>query len=605
MIPAADGPDAMAGGWSMRDRTHLPAMAAAAWTGAALARPFPVFVVAAVIGLCLIGRRRWWLVAAVGLLAGELGHRAESAFVPVESGVHRGQVAVVDEPERLGGGWQAVVRLADGRRVRAVGFGPAGARLAALRAGQRVVVGGWLQPVRPSAWSRSRHLLGELQVDEVARPVGPGGPRSVAEAIRSAVMAGAEALPADQQALYTGLVVGEDRLQSDAQRARFRAAGLTHLLAVSGQNVAFVLAVVAVPAARLGRRARLAATALALLVFAVITRMEPSVLRASVMAAVSAWAAFDGREADGLRVLAVAVTTLVLVDPFLVWSVGFQLSVAATAAIVLGAVPVAERLPVPAALAVPVGVTLAAQIGVAPLLIGYFDAVPLASIPANVLAGWAAGAVMVWGLTVGVVAGAAPEPIAGWLQLPASALLWWLDAVAAWSVRLPLPWLGPRGAALAAAGAGAWVALGARGSRSLRTAGRTVLAAALISALIGVVPAPPDVSEDLDGGGRWYPGDDGGSVLVVEQGADRRLLEVLLRRRITAIDTVVAERGGGPSARIARAVDELVVVGRLYGPPRHRIVGAHRLTGPLVLRPRAGPLTITPDGPDAISVAPP
>ena len=69
--------------------------------------------------------------------------------------------------------------------------------------------------------------------------------------------------------------------------------------------------------------------------FALITRFEPSVLRASAMAAVAVTATTLGRDSSSLRLLALAVGGLVLVDPFLVHSVGFQLSVAACVGIVL------------------------------------------------------------------------------------------------------------------------------------------------------------------------------------------------------------------------------------------------------------------------------
>ena len=90
-------------------------------------------------------------------------------------------------------------------------------------------------------------------------------------------------------------------------------------------------------AAPLLRRLRLAArtgTALAIVVvFAAMTRFEPSVLRATAMAAIALLATFGGRPASTLRVLAYAVVALLLVDPFLVHSVGFALSCGASAGI--------------------------------------------------------------------------------------------------------------------------------------------------------------------------------------------------------------------------------------------------------------------------------
>ena len=91
--------------------------------------------------------------------------------------------------------------------------------------------------------------------------------------------------------------------------------------------------------------------------FAAVTRFEPSVLRAVAMAAIATTATFVARPASTLRVLALAVTALLLVDPLLVWSVGFGLSVGASLGIVLLARPLAARLRGPRVLIEPLAVT--------------------------------------------------------------------------------------------------------------------------------------------------------------------------------------------------------------------------------------------------------
>jgi ComEC/Rec2-related protein len=84
-----------------------------------------------------------------------------------------------------------------------------------------------------------------------------------------------------------------------------------------------------------------------------------------------------GRPRSTGSILAAAVLFLLILDPWLVWAIGFQLSVAATAGMVVLATPLAERLrflPKPVALAA--GTTLAAQFGVTPLLLFHFHEVP-------------------------------------------------------------------------------------------------------------------------------------------------------------------------------------------------------------------------------------
>ncbi len=608
-------------------------VAAVVWIAAVIA-PGPVPTIHPAVAVIAVAaavavRRPLPVVLAAGLVAAVSAQRAEARFVPVEAGPWSGPVALVDEAEPLGWGRRAVVRLPDGRRVQAVAFGPAGHRLAAAGVGDRLDVTGRLQPLAPSSWTRSRHLLGELVVREVSPRSGPGPGRAVVEWVRGRITAGAEPLAPDQRALYLGLVVGEDRDQAPAQRARFRAAGMSHLLAVSGQNVAFVLAVVAPALSLIGRRSRLVVTGLVLVGFALATRLEPSVLRATTMAGLSAWAAATGREAEGLRPLAAAVALLIVADPFLVHAVGFQLSVAASAAIVVGVPPLSDRLPVPTWLRPALAVTVAAQIGVSPLLVHRFGSVPVAAVPANLVAGPAAGLVMVWGLTVGVVAGLAPAPVDGWLQAPVRVPLWWLDAVAGWALRLPLPVLGGRslliGTAVGAVLGLGWVVarsrrhgvgpgapdrthhhgeLGRPGAGGIRVAGLAVTVLA-VAALALAAPAAPLQPGALDGGGLWYPsGPDGErpSVLVVSADADRRLLDALVEARIDRVDLVVAVAGHGPGAQLARAVTDLVATGRLVGPPQHRIVGAHRVTGPLTVTTGHHVLLIEPSSPSRLTV---
>src|SRR5262249_37433872 len=145
-----------------------------------------------------------------------------------------------------------------------------------------------------------------------------------------------------------------------------------------------------------------------------------------------------GRTTSTIRLLALAVTLLLVADPFLVRSVGFQLSVAASAAIVVLAPKIVAAVPGPSFVVGPLAITIAAQVGVAPLLLTAFGRLPVASVPANLLAVPAAGPVMVWGLTAGMAAGVLGGTAATVLQLPTRVLIWWLAFVARWASAAPL-----------------------------------------------------------------------------------------------------------------------------------------------------------------------
>lgn len=597
---------------------QVVALAAAAWLGAGVARPFPLpsgpapladsmsisvsmSLCAGALVLALMARRPVLLIVAVAVTASILGHRSELAFIPIEASPFDDSVDLIDDPRPLGAGWRAVVRLPDGRRVEARAYGRAGFELGRRSAGDGIELSGRLVPTDDGSWARSRHLLGRLNVSSAGDHSAPSGPRRVVEVVRSFVAAGADRVPEQVRPLYLGLVIGEDRTQSVPQRARFRAAGLSHLLAVSGQNVAFVLAVLRPLSMSLGRRARFVLTVVVLVGFAVATRLEPSVLRATVTAGLASWAALAGRRQSGIRLLALATTALLLIDPFLVHAVGFQLSVGASAGILLLTPLFTARLPGPAIVVEPVAVTLGAQLAVLPLLLAIFGPVSLASVPANVLAGWAAGLVMTWGLTVGVVAGLLGGPAGQVLQWPAVALLSWIDGTAAWATRLPAPSMGPLGyATVTVLATLMWTTTGLarRGSKPTSSAARivAVLAAAAMTALLmSAVPRVPTEPTELVGGGRWLPAGPGTpSVLIVESSADDRLASSLLNHRIRSIDVVVTESGGGRGAAATSAVMELTTVGKVLAPPLHRIIGARRLTAGVVIDTTVGPLTVEP-----------
>jgi competence protein ComEC len=213
-----------------------------------------------------------------------------------------------------------------------------------------------------------------------------------------------------------------------------RSANAPSSSSLSGENVAFVLALAGPVLRRLPRRARFVAALSVLVVFGTMTRWEPSVLRACAMAACSLLAVYVGRPVAGIRALAIAVAVLLVVDPFLLHSVGFQLSCAACLGLALTGPWFTARLRGPAWFRESLGATLGAQLGVAPVLIPVFGSVPLVSLPANLLAVPLAGPLTVWGLAAGVAGGAVrpvAPPVARLLQLPTLVLVRAVMTVAA------------------------------------------------------------------------------------------------------------------------------------------------------------------------------
>jgi len=302
----------------------------------------------------------------------------------------------------------AAARHSGGNRTVAIdATDDAAGRLGVLQAGDEVRLVGYFRPLDPfEARLRWRHAVGAFAAHDLTRMHGASSPLlRVANAVRTRVLAGHQAVPEPQRALIAGFLVGDTGELPEPVVDQFRASGLSHLVAVSGENVAFVLVVVGPLLRRLPRLGRLAGGLAVLVVFGTMTRWEPSVLRACAMAACSLVALSLGRPTAGLRALAIAATVLLLADPFLLHSVGFQLSCAASVGIAVFGPPLARWLPGPRWFRESLGVTVGAQIAVAPILATVFDGVPLVAIPANLLAAPLVGPLTISGLVGGLVGG--------------------------------------------------------------------------------------------------------------------------------------------------------------------------------------------------------
>ncbi|MGH2674471.1 MAG: ComEC/Rec2 family competence protein, partial [Actinomycetota bacterium] len=361
-----------------------------------------------------------------------------------------------------------------------------------VEAGQPVSGTGTLRAVDPAASGFDAYLAGRGVVAR-ANVTGlmPRGPPAnpalrLAAAARRALRRGAHgALPEREAALLLGLSVGDTSGMDAEVEEDFRASGLAHLVAVSGSNVAMFLAPVLAVATRfrLRLRSRVMLGVAAIGFFALLTRWEPSVLRASAMAAAALAGVWAGRPRSTGALLGASIVALLAADPGLARSVGFQLSVAATAGLALLAGPLASRvgfLPRPVALAA--AATAAAQVGVTPLLLLHFGIVPTVTLLANLLAFPAVGLALLGGL---VAAGSAlawaplGHALGGLAALPLSYLIGLADRMA----RAPFPSLVGSGVAMPVAAGVVAVLLAWRLRRGGRRRVGTVIAVAAVAAV--------------------------------------------------------------------------------------------------------------------------
>ncbi len=561
--------------WAAPDRApdlRMVPLALAAWAAAALgtwASRTAVLVLglglAAVVVMALLRRSVWWAAAAVVVAAlGGIGalhaHRLASgpvadlaragAVVPVLLEVRTDPVLTEQQGGRTG---YTVVRVT----IRQVS---SGGRSWRVRAPALLVAGG----ATASVWARQPVgakivVLAELAVPErggdiaaVVRvrgdPVSTGGPappERLVERIRAGLRASVAERASEPRALVPALVVGDTSGLPAELKAEFAATGLAHLTAVSGANLTLLLAFV-LPAARWAgvRGWGLRFTGLlGVVAFVALCRTEPSVLRAAAMGLVALAALGSGAGRAGLRNLAVAMVALLLLDPFLGRSIGFALSVLASAGILAWARSWSARLAgwltrVPADA---VAVSLAAHLATLPVVAAISGQVSLSGLFANVLAGPFVGPATVLGfaaagLSLVSTAGAAVCGFgAAWC---AQVIIW----VAHYGAQLPgSAWPFP-----ATPPAVAWLALAALSAGLAMSSVLSRPGAALALAVVMVVgllgpPGPPG----------WPPG--GWRLVACDVGQGDGLVV-----RAAAGAAVVVDAGPDP-ALMGRCLDQLGV----------------------------------------------
>jgi competence protein ComEC len=421
--------DGLAAGWRDRvpvdahppsapaDRRMVPIGAAAwgaAWVGTWQAPAGIAAVTAAVaVSLLIAALRRSALLLAIALVAAavmcagivdvqRLRH-GPVALLAAHQAVVSADLEIRADPHRVAGKGvtpgAAVMKTTsirvDGRGrawlVRApillVASGPQLEQWLEVPVGTRVAVAGRLQsPDRASDVAAVLRVRGS---PVIVQP--PSAGLRLVERVRAGLRQSVADRRPEPRALVPALVLG-DTAGLDAELTEdFKITGLTHLTAVSGANLTLLLAFMLTVCRWLGVRGwwlRLVGL-IGVIIFVGLCRTEPSVLRAAAMGLVALAALGSGSHAAGVRNLAVAGTILLLADPFLSRSIGFALSVLATAGIVWWArrwTTIINRW-LPMIIAESIAVPLAAQLATTPLLAAISQQVSVAGLAANALAG--------------------------------------------------------------------------------------------------------------------------------------------------------------------------------------------------------------------------
>ncbi len=460
--------------------------------------------------------------------------------------------------------------------------------------GDRVQVDGQIRPRPDSAYGEYLARIGAvgtltarmLEIGPTPTDLG----RRLEDLRRGAGDALAQVLPEPEAGLAAGILIGlRDRVDRDLAAA-FTTAGVSHVVAISGWNIAIVAAAVAAIAGRLGRRRRSVVTMLTIVGYVAFAGASASVVRAAVMAGVVLLARETGRAGRAAAALGWAAALLLVADPKLIGDAGFQLSSLATAGLIAWATPLTAwiesigRGRLPHWLAESLGVSLAAQAATLPVVLVSFGRLAILAPVVNLCVVPLVAPAMAVGLVAlaggaAVLAGA-PAMVGAVLAAPGWVILRILDAIVLGAASVPfasltleppldgaaaviasgglvaLTWWRrrPRGGGPGAADASSGGATVRSSPRSAPNAGQAAQRAATMALIVaiavagGVVAARPasfarvTILDVGQGDGILVEGSRGGRLLI-DGGPDPDRLLVVLDQHIPPwdrrIDTVI------------------------------------------------------------------
>lgn len=248
------------------------------------------------------------------------------------------------------------------------------------------------------------------------------------------------AMPEREARLGAGMLLGDVAEPAKDLVQQFRRAGINHLLAVSGGNLAVILTFISILGARRWSQTTNVVVVLTIApLFCLLTNVEPSILRASTMAVLAVMLQRLGRKAQAANVLVAAATMLVWMWPGLLWqSVGFQLSLAATFGLVAFSGPMEKIFSrvFPSSMATVLAATLGATLATLPPSLMTFGQVSLIGPVVNIAIVPLVPLVMA---CIGAVAGVSIflPPLAGFVGTSAWVVLRSIENVVAFASRLP------------------------------------------------------------------------------------------------------------------------------------------------------------------------
>jgi competence protein ComEC len=429
------------------------------------------------------------LVIGLRLMLGPVPAASGPLALPLGTGPWTGVVEAIGNPRT--GQQTATVRLATRPPIAVAASVPPDP---VLGIGASIRMSGRLQPLPDDDYGTFLHESGiaatlksrTLEIVEAA----PSAIAVIDRIRRIAADALALTLPEPEAGLAAGILVGlRDRVDQDLAKA-FTTAGVSHIVAISGWNIAIVAALVGAALRTWPRRRRSVASLLLIALYTVLTGASASVVRAALMTSAVTLARESGRAGSASAALASAAVLILLADPATVGDAGFQLSSLATAGLIAWGTPLAERLRswrggrLPGWLAESLAVSFAAEAATLPVVLLAFGRLAILAPAVNLVVVPLVPSAMAGG-TLALLAGSASM-----VGLPREAAV--LLSLPGWMALAAMDWIVRGAAALP-------------GASVVLTPPLNATAAALVAACVLIVAVAPARQQIFTLGSRTWP----------------------------------------------------------------------------------------------------
>ena len=196
----------------------------------------------------------------------------------------------------------------------------------------------------------------------------------------------ARLFPKDEMGLIIGMMIGETKDISEDVLENFKTTGITHLIAVSGSNVVYVVVLVQFLFKKFfGKQATYFISIFFLILFMLISGASASVCRATLMIILSICADIFFLKSDTFSNILTSAFVLILLNPLVIYDVGFILSFGGTLGIVLLSKDFTRLFKRLGKLNETLSVTCSAQLILAPIMMDYFNTFSILSIVTNII----------------------------------------------------------------------------------------------------------------------------------------------------------------------------------------------------------------------------